>query len=242
MNVKYVYQEDLGYRPGSARNLGIRAAEGRICVMIDAGVLVNTDCLRQHIRFYNENGPGVAAIGYVYGFDRTAESEDLLKKLVNPEDAATSIRRLSKNSIFWDIRDEHYFKHKDLLHELPATWFYFWTCHVSAARQDLLDIGLFDPAYDGRWGVEDNELGYRLQESGVNIHLLRAAEAIHYPHAKEKEERRLEGYQNCLHFYNKYPVPEVKLFLDTYLIMEEFVDINAILKKSKKFAPLRQTA
>src|SRR6185369_15546211 len=48
MNVKYVYQEDLGYRPGSARNLGIRAAEGRICVMLDAGVLVNVDCLRQH--------------------------------------------------------------------------------------------------------------------------------------------------------------------------------------------------
>ncbi|MDR1107403.1 MAG: glycosyltransferase, partial [Spirochaetaceae bacterium] len=40
LNIKYFYQEDRGFRPGAARNMGIRNADGDLCLFIDAGVLL----------------------------------------------------------------------------------------------------------------------------------------------------------------------------------------------------------
>jgi glycosyltransferase involved in cell wall biosynthesis len=40
MNVKYAFQEDKGYRPGSARNKAISISEGDICLFIDSSVSI----------------------------------------------------------------------------------------------------------------------------------------------------------------------------------------------------------
>jgi glycosyltransferase involved in cell wall biosynthesis len=216
INLKYVYQEDKGYRPGSARNNAIMLAEGRICLFVDSSVILHPDCIQEHIRFHDRQEYPVSAIGYVYGFDHNEESEDKLKQLVLPTDAAASITRLAKFPVFHDVREEHYIKYDDKIETLPAPWFYFWTCHLSIAKKDLDNVGVFDEGYDGRWGVEDNDLGFRLHLYGVNICLLRSALSIHFPHGKDKAERREEGYQNCLYFHNKFNTLETKLFLDHY--------------------------
>lgn len=228
MNIKYFFQEDLGYRPGSARNGGIRAAEGRICLFVDSSVILDSDCIAEHMRFHDNNSKNpVAVIGYVYGFDHNEASEDLLKKLVEPADPASSIKRLAEHAVFHDVRESHYVKYRDRIDTLPAPWYYFWTCHLSVARKDLIRVGLFDQNYDGRWGVEDNDLGFRLHNDGVQICLLRTARSIHYPHGKNKAERLEEGYQNCLFFHNKFKTLETGLFLNIYKEMStELIDIN----------------
>ena len=229
LNLQYLFQEDKGYRPGSARNMGIRSAQGDICLFIDSGVILNINCLGEHIRFHATKGPNVSAIGYVYGFDRTKESEEMLRELVDPYEPCQSINKLAEYEIFWDVRDAHYVTYSDRIHELPAPWYYFWTCHLSVARTDLMAVGLFDEGYDGRWGIEDNDLGYRLHKHGIAIHLLRSAEAMHYPHQKDKEERRLEGLQNCNYFHKKFQTLETSLYLDNYMNSSEFVDINKLI-------------
>jgi glycosyltransferase involved in cell wall biosynthesis len=216
MNVKYVFQEDRGYRPASARNNAIRVSSGRICLFIDSSVILDTNCIAEHIRFHAGHEARVSAIGYVYGFDHNQESEELLKELVIPSAPHLSIDRLAKYDVFHDVREDHYVKYKDKIEHLPAPWYYFWTCHLSIASRDLANVGLFDESYDGRWGVEDNDLGFRLHQSGVKICLLREAMSIHYPHGKNKEERRQEGYENCLYFHDKFKTLETKLFLDHY--------------------------
>jgi GT2 family glycosyltransferase len=227
MNIKYVFQEDEGYRPASVRNKGIRLAEGHICLFFDSGVLVDGGCLREHINFYKGGNSRAAVIGYVYGFERTKDSEARLLELINPYQASDTIAKLSKDELFFDIRDEFYNKYNDQIQDLPAPWFYFWTCHVSVPRAELLAIGLFDEKYDGRWGGEDNDLAYRLMQEGIKIHLLRSAKAIHYPHEKNTAQRNIEGFQNCRYFHSKFRTPETELFLDTYLT-PGFVDINDI--------------
>jgi glycosyltransferase involved in cell wall biosynthesis len=231
LNLKYFFQEDKGYRVASARNMGIRGAEGEICIFIDSGVILNVDCVARHIAFHKEKGPLTAAIGYLFGFDRTPESVVEMKKLVDPADPAGSIRRLAGNEMFFDVREGQYTPYQDRIHELPAPWYFFWTGHLSVGTMALLEVGLFDEQYDGKWGGEDNDLGLRLHLHGVGIYLLRAAEGIHYPHDKDKEERRIDGYQNCLYFHNKFQLPETRLFLETYMISDEYVDLNKLIRQ-----------
>jgi len=241
MNVKYTFQEDLGYRPASARNKAIRCAEGKVCVFVDSSVILAPDCLSEHIAFHARQQSPKAAIGYVYGFDHNEASEDLLIKLVEPADPVASLKRLAQYEIFHDVREDHYIKHHNKIENLPAPWFYFWTCHLSVATKELLEVGLFDESYDGRWGVEDNDLGFRLHQNGVDICLLRSARAIHYPHGKDKAGKQEEGYENCVFFHKKFNTPETKLFLKHYRELS-LVDINELsLKASAKMTTLQQS-
>jgi glycosyltransferase involved in cell wall biosynthesis len=236
MNIKYVFQEDKGYRPASARNKAILLAEGKICLFIDASVIVDANCLAEHIRFHSRSDSPVSAIGYVYGFDHSKESENLLISLVNPSDPDISFKRLLEYQIFRDVREEHYIKYNDKIEHLRTPWFYFWTCHLSAATEDLKRVGLFDECYDGRWGIEDVDLGLRLHQDGVQISLLRTARAIHYPHCKDKIERDKEGYQNSIYFHNKFNTLETRLYLENY---GRLVDINEMcLNLTPEFVPL----
>jgi glycosyltransferase involved in cell wall biosynthesis len=226
MDVKYVFQEDKGYRPASARNLGISIAQGDICVMIDSGVILDPSCLVEHVNFHRSKGTKVAAIGYVYGFDQgDDELLDKLKEIVIPMKPKESISNLSKDKAFKDARDYHYINYRDKIQELPAPWIYFWTCHLSVGRENLINVGMFDEQYNGRWGCEDNDLGFRLNQSGTGIHLLRSAKSIHYPHYEDFSEKKKQGYLNCLYFNDKFRTAETQLFLDTYM-NDIFTDIN----------------
>src|SRR5260221_1847238 len=227
LNVKYVLQEDRGYRPASARNKAIRIAEGSLCLFIDSVILLNTDVLGKHIQFHREAGPSVAAVGYVYGFDREGEAETRLKKLISPDDPAGSIREIAQHEVYFDLREGHYKRHNDQIDRLPAPWIYFWMGHISVMREDLLRVGLFDESYDGRWGVEDNDLGFRLHQGGVSIRLLRSAHCVHYPHNTHKPEKEEQGRENCRYFNDKFGTAETDLFLK-YYGQDDVVDINVL--------------
>jgi glycosyltransferase involved in cell wall biosynthesis len=54
INLHYVWQEDRGYRPASARNLAINASDSEVCLFIDSGVLLQKDCLTRHIEFHEK--------------------------------------------------------------------------------------------------------------------------------------------------------------------------------------------
>jgi hypothetical protein len=96
----------------------------------------------------------MAGIGYVYRFDHNEKSETLLKSLVTPDDPETSIKQLQKYEIFLDVREPHFIWYSDSIENLPAPWFYFWTCHVSVDSVDLHKVGLFDKKYDGCWDLK----------------------------------------------------------------------------------------
>lgn len=92
-------------------------------------------------------------------------------------------------------------------------------------------MGLFDTNYDGNWGCEDNDLGFRLCEKGIKIKLCRAAESVHYPHGKDMNIKLQQGYENCVYFNRKFATIATQIFLDNYrkLVLNESVDINELL-------------
>jgi glycosyltransferase involved in cell wall biosynthesis len=225
LNLSYYFLKDSEHAPATARNHGILNAEGRIVLFVDSGVILKSDCVSAHIDFYEKRPSGATAVGYVYGIFAPVDVEEKMLKLIVTDDPTECFRRLSNDKIFMDYRDRHYPIYNDQLQDLPAPWFYYWGCHISANRQDLVDVGLFDENYNGNWGVEDNDLGFRLQQRGIRTYLLRNAQAIHYPHYRNWENMTKQGTKNCIYFHNKFPTLETELFL-RYYMHPDFMDIN----------------
>ena len=215
INLKYVYQSDRGYRVASARNLGIRVAAGKLCMFIDSGVIVKRDCVSMHLDCHNKRGHEVAVIGYTYGYTLYGDSGEELLGLVDVQDADGSIAKLAEIGRFCDIRENIYRKYADGIEDLTVPWTLFFGGHLSIRKQSLFEVGLFDENYDGNWGCEDNDLGYRLHAAGKKIVLCRDAAALHLPH--DTTEKEQQGHENCKYFNQKFGTPETQLFLDYYV-------------------------
>lgn len=233
--IRYCWQPDLGYRPGSARNMGILLAQSELCILIDSGVLLAPDAVEQHIRMHTLAERPLALIGYVYGFEQFDTHGDELKRLINPGDMAHTISLLQQSGDFADIREAYYQQYNDDLIDLPAPWIFFWTCHVSARRQDFINAGLFDVGFDGIWGCEDNDMAIGLQEAGTTIVLNRQAIGVHHPHDKGSEEKFRLSHQNRVYLHQK------RNTYATYLLQkavgEECSDLNERILTMPLVAP-----
>ena len=235
LNMAYVYQEDKGYRPASARNKAIRIAHGKVCVFIDCGVLAHENFLQAHWNAHISSTNKISAVGYVYGFEFAHDigKNTLQEKLISCGNPTATIAYFKEQGYCQEVREPLYKKYNHSIHDLPAGWIFYWTCNVSAATEDLRSMNMFDEAYDGRWGCEDNDLGLRLQQEGIKLMICAEAEAIHYPHDNDGGAKLKQGEVNCLYFHKKFNTPATKLFLEFYNIpdKQEFSDINELLAK-----------
>jgi|GEM_PF-1462191 len=211
LNLKYAYQMDQGYRVASARNLGIRIAEGAICVFVDSGVIAHSDCLRQHLRCHRTNRRAVAVIGYTYGW-----GEYELSGVVDPNNADEAIARLVAMGTVFDIRENVFRKYDYDIGRLSVPWTLYYGGHSSARKASLFQVGLFDEHYDGKWGVEDQDLGYRLHQDGQLIVLCRSATVLHLPLPADRAARERQASENCRYFHQKYQTLQSRVFLDAY--------------------------
>lgn len=215
LNIKYVFQEDQGYRVASARNLGIRQATGKIIALIDSGILLSERCLEEHLQSHMANALPVAVIGYVYGFDQENNNEKELQSMIYHKVPDITINAFKAKCKFLDLREECYLKYQDDIKDLPAPWAFFWTCNVSILSESLSKSGLFDQNFDGYWGVEDHEMGYRLHKDKVQFIINRNASSIHYPHAKDREERIKQELRNKQYFHHKHNSDSTRIFLES---------------------------
>lgn len=185
-DVRYFWQEDKGFRPGQARNMGIREAKGELCVFLDCGVIVTSQCLGEHWRLYRQNGPKMVAIGYVYGNDLTSDLDEM-RSIINthsPDEAAD----IMENRNMRDGRERDYTIGDDLS-RWPAPWMVLWSLHFSVPTEFMRENGVWFDDFFCTWGCEDNDFGIQLSEHGAKYVLGRQARAIHYPAAKRSYDR-----------------------------------------------------
>ncbi len=240
LNIKYAYQKDDGYRVSAARNLGTKLADGGVCLFIDSGIVLKSDCLQQHITYHKQQTQEVALIGYTYGYIHSNDKESELIELINPEDVDASILHLQQKNKFTDLREGIYRRYGHQLEGMLVPWTIFWGGHLSIKRSTFAKVGLWDEGYDGNWGCEDNDLGYRIYDSGCPIHVHQHAAVLHLPHNTSEDQKKNEGYTNCLYFHNKFNTAETQLFLDLYLneISDQssekgVIDFNALLAQNR---------
>ncbi|HEY3294278.1 MAG TPA: glycosyltransferase [bacterium] len=135
----------------ASRNSGIRAAGGRIIVMIDGDHTIQPDFLSIHAaRHRRERCVIVGKSDFVEHPDFRA-----LNSYLNGSGA----------------------KKLPLDARLPGR--YFLTRNCSVPRDLLIEVGLFDETFTA-WGGEDLDLGVRLEMSGVPIYGEPRALAIHH--------------------------------------------------------------
>lgn len=188
--VQYFWQEDKGFRPGTARNMGIRAAGGELCVFLDSGVILTTGCLAEHYRLYQKYGENLVEIGYVYGNDLTSDLDEMRGIIGrnSPDDAAAIMRSCH----MLDGRERDYAQCGDELYRWPAPWIVLWSLHFSVPTAFMRENGVYFDEFFCTWGCEDNDFGIQAHEKGARFVLARNAQAIHYP-AKVRSYDRLHN-------------------------------------------------
>jgi len=202
LNIRYYWQPDRGFRAGKARNIGITAAEGRYIVLVDAGVLLHQHALARHLYIHQDSQHPVVCIGYVYGFEMPDAMLDNLNIFINPNDVAASVRYFQEMNAH-DIRQSQYDEFGYNISAWPAPFDIFWTCHVSAEKNALLQAGLFDEAFNG-WGGEDVDLGVRLFLQHNRFIVNKNICSVHCPHQKQIADHKHESENAGKKIHHKY--------------------------------------
>jgi glycosyltransferase involved in cell wall biosynthesis len=147
--IRYFYILPTG-GPSAPRNTGIRAAKGKVIVIVDDDVLPDPGFVFQHAEFHARHPEDHhAALGELY------VPPDLLEAPL---------------SFFHEF-------HYEKLHGLDRLSFLdFWTCNVSVKRSFMLEFGMFD---ESLLFFEDGLCGYQLAKHGMYLHFLPQARGQH---------------------------------------------------------------
>jgi glycosyltransferase involved in cell wall biosynthesis len=170
----YLRHDNRG--PGYTQNRGIRAARGRIVLLIADDIFLVPTALRTHLDLHQrEPDVTVAALG------RVVQSPQL------------------DQTVFLRTWDPFRFRELSGLEELP--YYLFWACNISCKRDFLIRHGMFREER-GRAGAaahEDVELGYRLHKHGLRIRFAVEALGYHY-HIETLEGAMRRAYERGLNF------------------------------------------
>ncbi len=215
INISYLYQDDLGYRVSSARNLGIEASRGDVLLFIDCGILLDEECLKEHIEHHQSTVKKCVVVGSILGIALTSEANEKFKELINPLDIKASFLSLHAANCDEDIRKAVFAMCNKEFDCLPAPWSLSWTGNLSVVKSEIVSVGCFDKCYDGRWGMEDIDLAFRLYLKGIAFKYLGAAASIHYPHISNFAEKLEDERLNKIYFNNKFHTKESKLLLSS---------------------------
>lgn len=212
--IRYVYQQDSGYRAGRARNLGIELSEGAVCILLDCGIVVSQGFVQAHIDAHAK--PNSVVLGYLYGFSNTddhAEELDAAIAEMNLADVDRTIDKLRETGRFPDLREATYAACADNMSALPVPWSIAWSGNISVRRDRLGDRFRFDENYR-TWGAEDIDFSLTLFESGAQFSICRDACGIHLPHSKSHEVNSRSSRPNKIYLHSKFKRPETELLID----------------------------
>jgi glycosyltransferase involved in cell wall biosynthesis len=177
--VSYAFQE----RPGAAptRNEGVRRATTPLVLFIDDDILSTPTLIEEHLK--GHEGRKCSVLGHLEVSWATS-SDPFLRYLKESEDQNT-----------FRFLDPYQVSYK-----------YFYTGNVSCRREALLKVGGFDEGFTV-YGVEDVDLGYRLEMYGERMIYRKAALAYHdyHPTYTEFVRKRKNAGRSLAYFLAKFP-------------------------------------
>jgi glycosyltransferase involved in cell wall biosynthesis len=213
LDLKYIYQENRGFRVGLARNKGVDISKGSILIFLDSGIILETKALEKYIKRYSTNFEKIAISGNILGFDDFNENENKLNSLhLTGLSSDESVKKLLGHNLL-DRRYPIFKKYGFDMENWNAPWILFWSGHISMRRVDFDELGGFDVSFDG-WGYEDIDLGIRFFLSGGKIVFDEKIYSVHLPHEKFKSvftEEELKAYviSKKKRLYEKNNLPEI---------------------------------
>ncbi len=223
LRMKYVFQEDLGYRAGAARNAGARLAAAPVLVFLDSGTLAGPGFVGGHLAAHSEPGRRTV-LGYCFGYDAFREVK-WVPESFGEVSLAEVVRLNADQPLFRDIRHLEFERVGSDLMSLTVPWTLFYTMNCSVRAAEFWAVGGFDEIFRS-WGIEDTELGYRLYHNGVALTLSRDAWTVELPQDRAVKRRVFSLMRNARVFLDKSREPFVELLADA-LCNIELVTIEA---------------
>jgi glycosyltransferase involved in cell wall biosynthesis len=217
LRMKYVFQEDLGYRAGAARNAGARLAAAPVLAFLDSGTMAGPGFVGGHLAAHSEPGRR-AVLGYCFGYDAFREVK-WVPESFGAASLAEVVRLNADKPLFQDIRHLEFERVGSDLMSLTVPWTFFYTMNCSVRAAEFWAVGGFDEIFRS-WGIEDTELGYRLYRNGVAITLSRDAWTIELPQDRAVKRRLYSLMRNARVFLDKFREPFVELLADALLNLE----------------------
>jgi GT2 family glycosyltransferase len=202
--IEYLYlPRDPRSSRSRARNHGWRIARGEIIVFIDSDIIVRSDYLKEVGRCF-QSRRDILVVGprILLGRDETEKitsgSVSAESFRLDPDDyESRDYRQYLCETISWNVHS----------HAFP--WTLVYSCNMAVRKSDLETVNGFDENFIA-WGLEDNELGLSLMESGVLILLNPRMEVLHQYHGCRNDhfipdERKDEYEKNILYLLDKHP-------------------------------------
>ena len=151
-NLRFGLQE----KPGAAatRNAGLRLAKGETILFIDDDVQAEPTLIQSHLERHRESAD-VSVIG------------------------AVSVPWENTTDPFLRYLRDHRILNPYTPAKGPIDFSYYHTCNVSTPAHLLVGVGGFNENFK-IYGMEDIELGYRLQKAGCRMVFAAEARALHY--------------------------------------------------------------
>lgn len=178
-NLEYVYQNKPGAAP--TRNEGVRRAQTDLVLFIDDDILASPTLIEEHLKGHAQ-GP-CSVLGHIS---------------VNWEESPSRFLRYLKQS-----EDQNTFKFLD---PHQTSFAYFYTGNVSCRTEALRKVGGYDEGFTV-YGVEDIDLGYRLEMYGERMIYRKEASAVHdyHPTYQDFLRKRYNNGRSLAYFLAKFP-------------------------------------
>jgi len=182
--LKYVWQEDKGFRAAEIRNKGIKKLSKEIeyIIVIDGDMILHNNFIKDHLRIAEKNC-------FIQG-GRVLISKNKTASLLKHQDLHISNKLNFFNNGLLNRKNSLYLPFLSKLFERPSRKLRgVRTCNMSFWRKDLYEVNGFNEDFIG-WGREDTELVVRLFNNGIMRKNIRfAGLAFHLYHQEESRFR-----------------------------------------------------
>lgn len=197
--MRYVWQQDRGFRAGQARNNGIGLSNGKVLIFLDGDVIPPLNLVEEHLKIHRKDKNLIVAGDRLFCHDY-----ELIK--AGPfRNHRRLISWLEKNA--WVNQQERGYREKWLKSKNP--WKAGFASNLSIRWSPEV---YFDENFLG-WGIEDWEFVYRMHRSGKIFHFakdiivyhLDIKNSIFNAFRNNNHEEMVLFARNALYFIDKYP-------------------------------------
>lgn len=202
----------------TARNLGVKEAQGEIVVFLDDDTVFESDLVKKHVANYSDPQIGGVAGGVIGPGER--------------------IRHEEKVGYFTTLgicRCNYFSDHRVLVHSAMG-------CNMSFRRNLIFEAGLFDPDFVGSCHREESDFCFRLRKLGYGIIFDPPARVVHLvtseggSRSKDPSSRKSEiFFRNETLFYLKN-MPRKLWFLALPVQYRHYVLTKTIILNGTVFA------
>lgn len=180
VTLKYIFQEDKGFRLARIRNLCAAEAKGEYIVQIDGDIYLHPDFIADHLREARK-GTFLKGGRVQIGPERTEEiCRQRMPAKITPFSKGIEAKRPNALRLpaIADWLAPRYRKNRDNV----------LGCNMSYFREDFIAVNGYDESFEG-WGGEDLDIAMRFRNLGLSKRYLKfCATAYHLWHREASKE------------------------------------------------------